>query len=1134
MNQSFRKQSKKAEMSTQSNFVNLHSHTAYSMLDGFGKIPNYVEEARRQGMKALAITDHGNVHGWMDFYEECTKTHDKMGNELPPIKPILGIEAYQARVNRFNKDPDVEFAGGSADDIRQKGPYHLTVLAANRTGYHNLIKMSSRSYTEGFYGKPRIDHELLSEYSKGLIVLSGCLGGEVAQALLRDDFNAALANAATMQDIVGAENYFIEIMNHDIPEEKKVLPDLVRIAKMIGAKVVPTCDSHYVNRSDSKHHDVYLCVFTRSQITDENRFKFKPEEFYLKSDEDMMERFAPEFVKNSLHVADMVEDLGLKFNEYHFPDFDIPTDESTDEYLHRMVKDGVEKRYGSNPGNEVLARVDHEMGVISRMGFQSYFLVVSDLVRWAKDNGIRVGYGRGSAAGSIISYVLEITNLDPLRWGLMFERFLVEGRKSMPDIDLDFDDRYRDKVIDYARSKYGDEMVAHIGTFFEIKSKQAIKDAGKVFGFDFSVTNEVSALVPPPVLGVTKTIAEAKESTKFKAAYEANEDIRTIADAAEGLEGLIRQSGTHAAGVVITQKPVVEYVPIMQRWKGDEPVGPYTTQWPMDWVERNGLLKVDFLGLSNLAIIDICIEKVMKNRDELIDLEEVPLDDERTYADLCAGNGTGVFQLASSGMKSMMMALKPDRIEDIMALIALYRPGPLGSGMDKLYINRKHGRASEASRHPMLDELLEDTHGVMLYQENVLKVAKEMAGFDPGECDDLRKAVGKKQMDKISLFRSKFVEGCVSTSNIPAPTADKIFTDIEYHGGYSFNLAHSASYGMISYMTAYLKANYTTEYMAALLTHADNKEKAGPFLHECRVRGIDVIAPSINQSEADFRVRDNNTILFGLESISGISGAVVDQIVSPRDNVSYTNMYDFMRRADKQVLRKNILEHLTMSGAFDELAEDDEHKPLSREEKSNLLDMERKELGLYVSEHPLTDVWHNLSMHVDSEIANLGDLPNGSYVKVGGVLTSVIEKTTRSGNPMYIITIEDLSDSVEVLVFSRKFNEINPEVGQIMFIEGRLEHEGDEENPVSKLFYTASSFPDLPDSGERPVFLEYKEEPSRDHVLDIYRTMKEEDGDTTVYMRMPNEGKMVTVKYNIRTSPSIASKVKEIRNKYVL
>lgn len=1100
------------------NWTNLHNHTVYSMLDGHGDIEKYLDRAKTLGMSGIATTDHGNIHSWLDFYDAGTAVG---------VKPILGSELYQARKTRFDRDEE-ERSGPAKNEWEQRGPYHLTVLAKNNIGYHNLIKISSRSYLDGYYVKPRVDHDLISEFSDGLIVLSGCLNGEVAQALLRGDYDYALSSAAKMQEIVGKENYFIEIHDHGLPEQKKVMNDLIKIAKTIGAKVVPSGDCHYVHKEDARAHDIMLCVSTNCNIHTENRFSFTGDNFYLKSYEEMSDIFDEEWLKNSMSVCDMV-DVNLSFGEIYFPDFPIPTQENSVEYFERLAWEGLKNRYGDPLPQEVIDRAEHEIKVVKDMGFPEYFLVVSDLVKWSKENGIRVGWGRGSAAGSVLSYAFEITNLDPIKFGLMFERFLVEGRKSMPDIDLDFDDRYRDRVIDYAREKYGDDKVAHICTFNKTGARQSLRDAARALGYSFSEGDSIAKLVPAPILGISKSLSECMEVEDFVNEYSKSEVSKEIVDTAFGLEGIVRQTGMHAAGIVISRDSLIEYLPIMQ--KGQD--NPVITQWDMGRVEQCGILKIDFLGLRNLGVIDSCIKLVEKHRGIVIDVDSIPIDDSKTFEELCKGNCIGVFQLESSSMREMMVALQPKSIEDIMALISLHRPGPMGSGMDKEYIDRKHGRSKVRYEHPKLEKVLAPSLGIMLYQEDVLGVSRELAGFTSAEADDLRKVIGKKLMDKIPLMRSKFVTGCVENSGLDESQANKIFSDIEYFGGYGFNRAHAASYAMVSYITAYLKSNYTVEYMAALMSSVvGNKDKQALYLSDCRKLGINVFAPSINDSGIDFEVVDESSIIFGFSAINGIGSAIAEAIVECQDKSNrFKNIYDFFRRCDPTILKKSTLEHLIKSGAFDELYDDD-HDEVNRLSELEVLESEKEELGIYVTDHPVYGIWDTIKPKIDCEILDLGDYPVGSNVRIGGMITSLKTIMTKKNQKMYKITIEDISSDIEVIIFPRDAKKISSEElkkGSIYIISGSLTKDGDEEASLLKMFYSSSEKLDshVFNSG-KAIVLTATTSTSAKTVEKIYDIINSSKGDRPVYLSMDTDGHSFIYKFSKNASAKIEKTLQEI------
>jgi DNA polymerase-3 subunit alpha len=932
-----------------------------------------------------------------------------------------------------------------------------------------------------------------------------------------------------MQSIVGAENYFIEIQNHGIEEQLSIIPDLIRLADYIGAKVVPSGDCHYVHQNDANAHDIMLCVATNSNIHTPNRFSFSGDQFYLQSYDEMASIFSEELLRNTMHVNDMI-DVDLNFGDIHFPNFPIPTQETSVDYFERLAWDGLKKRYGNELPEHIVERANHEIRVVKEMGFPEYFLVVSDLVRWAKENDIRVGWGRGSAAGSVLSYAFDITNLDPIKFGLMFERFLVEGRKSMPDIDLDFDDRHRDKVIEYARTKYGSDHVAHICTFNRTGARQSIRDAARALGYDFSTGDKVSKLVPPPVLGVSKSLKDCMEVFEFSQLYNSDPDAKIVIDTAFGLENLVRQTGIHAAGIVISKNELTEYLPIMK--KGVD--SPIVTQWDMGRVEQCGLLKIDFLGLRNLGVIDNCIKLVKKNKDVNIDVDTIPIDDQKTYDQLAKGNAVGVFQLESAGMRELMVQLQPRDIQDIMALISLYRPGPMGSGMDKLYIDRKHGRSKIAYDHPKLEKVLGPSLGIMLYQEDVLAVSRELAGFSSAEADDLRKAIGKKQMDKISLFRKKFVEGCIATSDLDENKANKIYSDIEYFGGYGFNRAHAASYAMISYVTAYLKTNYMAEYMAALMSSVvGNKEKQSLYLSDCRKLGIKVHTPSINKSGKDFNVLDDNNIIFGLSAINGIGDSIAEAVIQCRDiNSPYLSIYDFFRRTDPAVLKKSTLEHFTMSGALDELIDIEEELDINRHSELSILEKEKEELGIYVSKHPMEGMVDTVKPLVDMDISDLSELNNGFNVKVGGILTSVKKMITKKGQKMFKLALEDLTGEIEVIIFPREAKNISDtefNQGDVFVMAGSINRENDDEQAIIKLFYNSHQKIDTDKAiNTKSIRLSLPHEPSLDVIKSLYDIIENTNGSTNVYLEYLEDNKRIVFKFKKTTSLKIENNLKEI------
>jgi DNA polymerase-3 subunit alpha len=1072
-------------------------------------------------MGALSITDHGNIHGWLDHYEHC-REHD--------IKPILGLEAYQARKSRFDRDEE-ERSGPARNEWDQRGPYHLGVIAQNAAGYRNLIKLSSRAYTEGYFVKPRLDLDLISQHAEGIIVLSGCLGGAVQQALLRGDFDAALQHASTMQEIVGKDNYFIEIQDHGIEEQRRVKEDTLKIAKMIGAKVVATGDCHYVLKEDAHSHDVMLCAGTKATFADEKRFKFEGDGFFLHSYDEMLKKFEPEWLQNTCDLADMV-DVALEFGEFHFPKFpDVPKEKTPDEFLEEQLWEGLKDRYGDPLPQEVIDRANHELGVVKRMGFIEYFLVVGDLVRWAKNNGIRVGFGRGSAAGSILSYALKITNLDPIKFGLIFERFLVEGRKSMPDIDLDFDDRYRDKVIQYARDKYGEDRVCQIATFSTVGARAAVRDAARVLGYEYELADRISKLMPPPVLGVSKSLEESLSITpELKALYDGDADARDIIDSARGLEGVFRQTGIHAAGVVIAPGPLTDYVPVMQ--KGENT--PLVSQWDMRRLEEVGMLKVDCLALRNLGVIDMTVKAIKENSGIDIDPDNLPLDDEDVFAELSRGDTMGVFQMESPGMQEMTAAVRPSSVDDLMAIVSLYRPGPMGSGMDKMYINRKHGREPVAYPHPILENVLDQSYGIMLYQEDVLNATRAVTGWGADQADDLRKVIGKKLMEKVGKYREKFVSDA-KDNDIEEKISNKIYSDIEYFAGYGFNKAHAASYGMVSYVTAWLRTHYPAEYMAACLTSTANKKpRLAQYLNHCRKMGIEVLPPSVDISESEFTVNDSGQIVFGLSAIDGLGDKIVDPLLASRPEDGFGTLYGFLRHADKAVLNKAAIEHLTRSGALDTLVWFDPESEVGREDMLEILEEEKKEIGLYVTEHPLSDIWPYLEKDVSHEIADLMTYTASEPVRLGGIITNVQKKVTKANKQMIIMSFEDLTGDITSLVFPGMIDKVDTSdlvEGHIGIMSGRVMRETDEdgENVFVKLAF--NGFTKLSDSAINagpPIMLKTESRLTPKQIERLNDIIGRVNGTSPVYVTMREGNHDVTFRFKKATSYSIRETLEQI------
>ena len=916
-------------------FTHLHLHTEFSMLDGAARVKEVVAAAAADGQPAIGITDHGNMYGVLDFYKACRDQG---------VVPVIGTEAYMAGESRHERPVRrgrIDDGGGDVGE-GDKLYYHLTLLAESTQGYRNLMKLSSAAYLEGYYYKPRLDWELLERYHPGVIATTGCLGGVVLQALLRGDQEEATRLAGRLQDIFGRDHLFVELQDHGLPEQQKTNPQLLDIARRIGAPLLATNDSHYTHREDSVAHDALLCVQTGSTMDDPKRFKFDSDEHYLKSAAEMRHLFRdhPEACDNTLWIAERAR-VEIEFGKPKLPSFPLPSGfDSASSYLRHLTLEGARERYGSVLPAVVVDRLDYELGVIDDMGFSDYFLVVWDLIRFARERRIRVGPGRGSAAGCCVAYCLHIVDLDPIKYDLLFERFLNPGRKQMPDIDMDFDDRYRGDMIKYAADRYGWDHVAQIVTFSTIKARAAVRDAARVLGYPYIVGDKVAKAMPPLVMGRDTPLYACldkhpkyedgyKMATELREMYAADPDVKRVVDVARGLEGLRRQDGIHAAAVVITRDPLTEYLPIQRKPapggagakdQSGKPVeeAPIVTQYEMHGVEELGLLKMDFLGLRNLSVIEQALDLIEASYGERPDIDSVPLDDEKTFEMLRRGDSIGVFQLEGGPMRTLMRSLAPTSFDDVAALVALYRPGPMAANMHNDYADRKNGRKPITYLHPDLEELLGDTQGLMIYQESVMRVAQKFAGYSLEEADNLRKACGKKIRAMIAAEREKFVAGC-SATGYGESIGTALFDVIEPFADYAFNKSHSYGYGLVSYQTAWLKANYPVQYLAALLTSVkDDKDKTAVYLSECRSIGVQVLVPDVNVSLSDFSTTADGAIPFGLSAIRNVGEGLVGQIVAERERGGpFVDFYDFCERVDPMVLNKRTVESLIKAGAFD-------------------------------------------------------------------------------------------------------------------------------------------------------------------------------------------------------------------------
>ncbi|HJS26888.1 MAG TPA: DNA polymerase III subunit alpha [Actinomycetota bacterium] len=1057
-------------------FVHLHAHTEFSLLDGAARIDTLFERAKAAGMPALAITDHGAMFGALRFYEA--------GLALG-VKPIIGVEAYVAPASRFERSP-----GESEEKYR-----HLTILARNAVGYRNLLNLVTDAHLEGFYHRPRIDKELLAERSEGLIGLSGCLASEVAQLLLAGQRDKADQVAAAYADIFGRDAFFVELQDHGVPDQVTILPELIDLSRRTGLRLVATNDLHYTDQEDAKPHDVLLCIQQQKVQSDMNRLRFDSEEFYLKSPEQMRELFdeVPEACDATLEIAEMCE-LELVYGNaapererFHVPRFQPPEGKDRDSYLRELVFAGAETRY-QEVTPEIRSRIDHELDVIASMGFSGYFLIVWDLIRFARDSGIRVGPGRGSAAGSVVSYSLRITDLDPLRYGLIFERFLNPGRIQMPDIDMDFDERRRDEVIRYVADKYGSDHVAQIITFQTIKGKQGIRDAARVLGFPASVGDRLCKMYPPAIMGRDEPIERALQlSHELRDAYEREPEAKEIVETARALEGLRREDSVHAAGVVIGDAPLVNYLPLKLSKDSRDDSRRIVTQFDMKAVEDLGLLKMDFLGLRTLSVIEDTLSHLRRRGVEL-DIDHVPLDDGPVYEMLRRADTTGVFQLEGGGMRSLIKHLAPDRFEDLMALVALYRPGPLNAGMHIEYAERKHGRRQVTYPHEDLEDLLSGTYGIMVYQEQVMQIAVRMSGYSMAEADTLRHAMGKKIRAKLMVHREKFIEGCVA-NGYPSRLGEDLFELMEPFADYGFNASHACAYGYVAYQTAYLKAHHPVEYMSAVLTSVrDDKDRKPFYLNACRLMGLEVLPPDVNESEQDFAPVSSGEpkIRYGLSAVRNVGAGAVQQVISARRaKGGFTGYADFCRKVEPSVLTKKVLESLIYAGAFDSLGyrrrglvenqekisgpiaaerkaeaagqfslfgggeqaahEVDEAVITSDEfEKRTLLRLEKEMLGQFVTDHPLLEVRDRLAALADMELSETETLGDGDLVTVAGIVASIARRYSKKGEPYAQLRLEDLAGGVAVVVFPGQYESVQHllEPDAILLVKGRADRRG--------------------------------------------------------------------------------------------
>ena len=1158
-------------------FVHLHNHTEYSMLDGAAKIDDLFAQTKEMGMDAVATTDHGYIFGAYEFWKTA-QNYD--------VKPIIGLEAYLTPGTHRTDRTRVKFGDG-VEDVSGTGAYtHMTMWAENTQGMHNLFRASTLASTEGYFYKPRMDREILQTYGKGLIGTTGCVSGEIQTRLRHGQYQEAKKAAGEFQDIFGKENFFCEIMDHGIEIERRTRTDLMRLAKEMNLPLVATNDLHYTHAHDAKSHGALLCVQSNSTLDDPRRFKFGSEEFYLKSAEQMRHLFRdyPEACDNTLLIAERCK---VEFNESasYMPQFPVPEGESEQSWFIKEVERGLAYRFPSGIPDEVRRQSEYEIGVITQMGFPGYFLVVADFITWAKENGIRVGPGRGSGAGSMVAYAMRITDLNPLEHGLFFERFLNPDRVSMPDFDVDFDDRRRSEVIDYVVNKYGDERVAMIVTYGTIKSKQALKDAARVMGEPFATGEQLTKAMPPDAQGKPMPLDQTydsaadryAEASELREMLDSDPRLKEIFDVATGLEGLKRQWGVHAAGVIMSSDPLMDIIPLMKR----EQDGAIITQFDYPTSETLGLIKMDFLGLRNLTIISDALENIRQNKDEDIDLETLDLTDRPAYDLLSRGDTLGVFQLDGSGLRSLLRQMRPDNFEDISATIALYRPGPMGANSHTNYALRKNGQQKVTGIHPELEaplaDILDTTYGLIIYQEQVMAIAQAVAGYSLGEADILRRAMGKKKKAELDKQKVGFFEGMKNNGYSEAAT-QTLWDILLPFSDYAFNKAHSAAYGLIAYWTAYLKANYPAEYMAALLTSVgENRDKLAIYLSECRRMGITVTPPSVNESALDFTPVGDDTVRFGMGAVRNVGANVVIGMVTARQEQGrYESFSDFFKKVPVQVCNKRTVESLIKAGAFDEMGHTrrslvavheqaiDQSIGQKRKEAENQFDLfsdsaldlgealqvsvpelpewdkmdklsfERDRLGLYVSDHPLQGLERTLAQHADRSVAQVmseDGPPDNATVTIAGMITSLQRKVAKSGNPYARAEVEDLVGTLEVMFFGKTYQAVSMVLAEdlVVAIKGQVDRREDGGVVLKAMDVTALDTQQ--DGAVGPVVLTVPVQKATEKVIaELGSTLQAHRGSAAVHVKLLSGHKVELMRlgddFQVTPSPALYGDLK--------
>ena len=1129
-------------------FVHLHTHTEYSLLDGEASIKKLIARVKELGMKSVAITDHGVMYGVIDFYKEAVKNN---------IHPVIGCEVYVAPRSRFDKVYDID-----------NKTSHLVLLAKNNTGYKNLVKIVSAGFVDGFYYKPRVDFEFIKEHSEGLIALSACLGGEIPKALIENDYYKAEKIARKYIDAFGADNYFIEIQNHGILEQKKILPMCVKLARGLGVGLVATNDIHYLEKEDAKYQDVLLCIQTERTVDDEDRMRFETEEFYIKSPEEMDGLFGmyEGALENTVKIAESCN-VDFDFNSRHLPSYDVPEGKTPFEYLTELCVGGMKERYGDN--EDIRKRLDYELDVIQSMGFVDYFLIVWDFINYAKTHDVIVGPGRGSAAGSIVSYCLGITGIDPIKYNLIFERFLNPERVSMPDIDIDFEPEGRQKVIDYVVEKYGEEQVSQIITFGTMKARLVIRDVGRALNMPYGEVDAVAKLIPNEL---KMTIDKALEVSKdLKNMYLTDERIKRLVDTAKALEGLPRHASTHAAGVVITKEPIVEYIPLQLN------KDVVTTQFTKDTVEELGLLKMDFLGLRNLTVIKNALKIIKDTRGIDIDIDNIDYNKEEVFKLIASGNTDGVFQLESAGMKNFMQELEPDSLEDIIAGISIFRPGPMNQRHQ--YIHNKNNPSDIKYKHPLLENILNVTYGFMVYQEQVLEIVRVLAGYSLGRADLMRRVISKKKADQMDIERHNFIyglkdddgnqiiDGCINRG-ISEKTAISIFDEINDFANYAFNKSHAAAYAFIAYQTAYLKTFYPVEFMASLISTIDDADKINQYIVNCTEMGIDRLPPDINKSRTGFTV-EGNGIRFGLAAVKNVGKGFVDKIVEVRERGGkFKGLPDFIERMSGSDMNKRAVEGLIICGAFDSFGvkrsqmmqvfeglidstnqskrnniegqfslfdevEENEvdivYPDIEEFDKKTLLEFEKQTMGMYFSGHPMEeyagkvkkmcklnigDIKNSVEQAGEEGFVNIGnELSDGQNVGICGIISSKKNKTTRNNTQMAFFNLEDMYGSVEVIVFPKTYTLVSAmlEEGAAVLVKGKLSIREDEQ---PKIICDTVQLLDNINLDKKTVYikLKTKDKETMSAVMNVLSSVK---GDSGVCLFFEDTGERLTAPENL-------------------